>query len=127
MNIIIYEKNIKHTNLQDIKKQYLDRIKKYCNIKIINNKFTRTNKDYIINISRNTSSISSIDFAKKISDLLINGYSNIIFIRDKNLCKNYDYNLSISNLDVSYEMEAILLLEQIYRAFKINNNEVYHK
>jgi 23S rRNA (pseudouridine1915-N3)-methyltransferase len=40
--------------------------------------------------------------------------------------KNADFLLSISKMTFTHEMAVLLLLEQIYRAFKINNNEKYH-
>ena len=39
----------------------------------------------------------------------------------------FDYKLNLSNIKSTFDIKLILLLEQVYRCFKINNGEVYHK
>ena len=89
-------------------------------------------KDYIITLDINGNSISSTEFARKISDTFIS-YSNITFIiggsyglSDKIKCLS-NYKMSFSKLTFPHQLFRVMLLEQIYRAFKINNNEEYHK
>ncbi len=89
-------------------------------------------KDYIITLDINGNSISSTEFASKISDTFIS-YSNITFIiggsyglSDKIKCLS-NYRLSFSKLTFPHQLFRVMLLEQIYRTFKINNNEEYHK
>ncbi|KAF2956779.1 23S rRNA (pseudouridine(1915)-N(3))-methyltransferase RlmH [Marinitoga sp. 38H-ov] len=75
--------------------------------------------------------LSSIDFAKKIETWRI-GKKNISFFiggplgHHEDIKNNADYLLSISKMTFTHEMAVLLLLEQLYRAFKINNNEKYH-
>lgn len=89
-------------------------------------------KDYIITLEINGNELSSIELAKKIVNVF-NTNSNITFIIGgsyglhddiKNLA---NFHLSFSKLTFPHQMFRIMLLEQIYRAFKINNNENYHK
>ena len=127
MNITIYQNSINNELLKPLKTEYINRIKKYCNINIQNEIFSIQNKQYVIRISKKANTISSTDFADKISSILTSGYSHIVFLTDDIISSHDDFEISLTKLKTSYEMEIIMLLEQIYRAFKINNNEVYHK
>ncbi|EHL14808.1 hypothetical protein HMPREF9630_00851 [Peptoanaerobacter stomatis] len=127
MNITIYQNSINNELLKPLKTEYINRIKKYCNINIQNEIFSIQNKQYVIRISKKSNTISSTDFADKISSILTSGYSNIVFLTGDIISSHEDFEISVTKLKTSYEMEIIMLLEQIYRAFKINNNEVYHK
>ncbi|WP_129408461.1 23S rRNA (pseudouridine(1915)-N(3))-methyltransferase RlmH [Marinitoga lauensis] len=75
--------------------------------------------------------LSSVDFANKIEKWRI-GKKNISFFiggplgHHEDIRKNADFLLSISKMTFTHEIAVLLLLEQIYRAFKINNNEKYH-
>lgn len=141
---------IKEKYLQDAILEYKKRISKYTNIEIIelddynydvkktllseyNNIIKVMNKsDYNILLDINGNSLDSISFAKKISDtLIING--NITFIIGGSngvldeLREEVNYRLSFSKMTFPHQLFRVLLLEQIYRAYKINNNEEYHK
>ena len=73
-----------------------------------------------------------MEFAKKISNTFIN-YSNITFViggsygLSEKIKDMANYRLSFSKLTFPHQLFRVMLLEQIYRAFKINNNEEYHK
>ena len=76
--------------------------------------------------------LSSIEFARKIDEIQINN-SNICFIiggsyglsdEIKNMS---NFKLSFSKMTFPHQLFRLILLEQIYRAYKINNNESYHK
>ena len=77
--------------------------------------------------------MDSIEFSKLIEKGSISGGSNISFIigssygLDESLKKECDFRLSISDMTFSHIITRIILLEQIFRAFKIINNETYHK
>ena len=89
-------------------------------------------KDYIITLEIEGKEISSEDFAKKINDTFINN-SNITFIiggsygLDDEIKNLSNFKLSFSKMTFPHQLFRLILLEQIYRAFKINNNEEYHK
>ena len=77
--------------------------------------------------------ITSEKFAEKISDLNLHGISNITFIIggafgiSDEVRKAADFLLSLSEMTFTHQMTRLILLEQIYRAFKINRGEPYHK
>ena len=147
---IICVGKIKENYLKEAILEYKKRISKYTNIEIIelddysyddkktlltehNSILKVMNKsDYNILLDISGNQMDSISFAKKISDTLIIN-SNITFIiggslgvldelRDK-----VNYRLSFSKMTFPHQLFRVLLLEQIYRAYKINNNEEYHK
>ena len=76
--------------------------------------------------------LSSEEFASKIDQLMSN-YSTITFVIggslgvSEELRKRSNFKLKLSPMTFTHQMTRIIILEQIYRAFKINNNEVYHK
>ena len=79
--------------------------------------------------------ISSEILSKKIDYILTCAYSKIVFLllpENKSELNNnqkiyFDYKLNLSNIKSTFDIKLILLLEQVYRCFKINNGEVYHK
>lgn len=76
--------------------------------------------------------ITSEDFAEKLNDLSMN-YSTITFVIggslgvSEELRKRSNFKLKLSPMTFTHQMTRIIILEQIYRGFKINNNETYHK
>lgn len=88
--------------------------------------------EYVIALDISGESISSIEFAKKI-DNVFNSYSKLTFViggsygLSSQVKKRSDYLLSFSKMTFPHQMFRVILLEQIYRAYKINNNESYHK
>ena len=89
--------------------------------------------EYIIALAINGKKLDSIEFANKINDLGIHSNSNICFIigGSLGLCddvlKKANMKLSFSDMTFPHQLMRVILLEQIYRAFRINNNEPYHK
>lgn len=77
--------------------------------------------------------LSSEEFSKEIENLSITGKSNITFIIGGSLgisdsvLKKADKKISFSKMTFPHQLFRIMLLEQIYRSFKIINNETYHK
>lgn len=75
----------------------------------------------------------SEQLAKKLSLWMLQGKSHITFIiggsigLDRQLVKEADYNLCLSNMTFPHQLTRVILLEQIYRCFKIINHETYHK
>ena len=89
-------------------------------------------KDYLITLEIDGIQLSSIELSKKIEELETTN-SNITFIiggsygLDEEVKKLSNYKLSFSKLTFPHQLFRIILLEQIYRAYKIKNNESYHK
>ena len=89
-------------------------------------------KSYIITLEIEGNELSSIEFSNKINGIR-NNYNDITFIiggsyglsdRIKQLS---NYKLSFSKMTFPHQLFRIMLLEQIYRSYKIINNETYHK
>ena len=89
-------------------------------------------KDYIITLEIEGKQLSSIELSKNIEELEITN-PNITFIIGgsyglANEIKNMsNFKLSFSKLTFPHQLFRVILLEQIYRAYKIKNNESYHK
>ena len=89
-------------------------------------------KDYIITLAIEGKSITSTEFATKIDNIFIT-HPNIAFIIGgsygihEDIKKLSNFSLSFSKMTFPHQLFRVLLLEQIYRCFKINNNESYHK
>ena len=75
---------------------------------------------------------SSENLAKKISDWNLNGFSDITFIiggafgLSDEVRQAADFRLSLSPMTFTHQMTRLILVEQIYRAYKINRGEPYH-
>lgn len=75
----------------------------------------------------------SQQLAQKLSAWMLQGKSHITFIiggsigLDRQLVKEAGYSLCLSNMTFPHQLARVILLEQIYRCFKIINNETYHK
>ena len=89
--------------------------------------------EYLIGLDLVKKQPSSEEFAKYIGDKFVLGGANISFVIGgsyglsdelKNRCND---RIGLSNMTFLHQMTRLILLEQIYRAFKINRNEVYHK
>ncbi len=89
--------------------------------------------DYVITLEIKGKELSSEGFAKHISDLALQGKSNVCFViggslglSDK-ILERSNYALSFSNMTFPHQLMKVILLEQIYRAFRIINGHSYHK
>ena len=89
-------------------------------------------RDYVITMEIEGNRLSSLNLAKKI-DTVFNNYSNIVFViggsygLSDSVKNRSNFRLSFSDLTFPHQLFRVMLLEQIYRVFKINNNETYHK
>lgn len=141
---IICVGKVKEKYLRDMIDDYAKRISKYHKIEIIELADSNINKekeellrvintkDYNIVMDIDGNNLSSREFAEKIDKtFLIN--SNITFIIggsdgvSPEIKELANYRLSFSKLTFPHQLFRGILLEQIYRAFKILNNESYHK
>ena len=77
--------------------------------------------------------LDSVELAEKIERLGIDGVSSITFVIGGSLglsdavLKRADYKLSFSKMTFPHQLMRVILLEQIYRAYRIMKNEPYHK
>lgn len=89
--------------------------------------------DFVITLEIEGLQFSSEDFAQKIKDLTNNGTQEIVFVIGsscgigKNVSTRADLKMSMSKMTFLHEFARLILIEQIYRAFKINKGEKYHK
>lgn len=136
---------IKEKYLNDLINDYKTRITKYHKIEIIELKDSNiTNesneilnhlneKDFNICMDINGKEYTSVELSKIIDNTFTNGYGNITFIIGgsdgiNDLVKNKcNLRLSFSKLTFPHGLFRGILLEQIYRSFKILNGETYHK
>ena len=135
---------IKEAFYRDAIAEYMKRLSKYQKVEIIelmdsNIKDEKElilkkidNKDFIITLEIEGKQLSSVEFSELIDKTLINN-SNITFIiggsdgLDDVIKKLSNYKLSFSKMTFPHQLFRVILLEQIYRAFKILHNESYHK
>lgn len=88
---------------------------------------------YVITLEILGKQLSSEDFAEKINEITISGISELVFIIGSScgispkVSQRADFKLSISKMTFLHQFARLLLIEQIYRAFKILKNETYHK
>ena len=91
-----------------------------------------SDKDYIVTLEIEGKQFSSTEFAEKINNIFINN-SNITFIiggsygLHDDIKKKSNLALYFSKFTFPHQLFRVILLEQIYRAFKIIKNESYHK
>ena len=148
---IICVGKIKETYIREAIDEYKKRLSKYTNLEIIelqdegltdiktslkkeSEKIVKyiNSKDYIITLEIEGQQLTSLELARKLDNILsIN--SNITFIiggsygLSEEIKKLSNYKLSFSKMTFPHQLFRVILLEQIYRSFKINNNESYHK
>ena len=91
-----------------------------------------SNDEYVILMDLHGKSIDSVGFANKIEKLFINN-SKITFVIGGSLglgdalLERANEKIKLSDLTFLHQMTRLILLEQIYRSFKILNHETYHK
>lgn len=91
------------------------------------------NNEYLIALDLNKKQYKSEDFAAFLMQKLTENGSSVSFViggsygLSDELKNRSDYSFSLSNLTFTHQMSRLILLEQIYRSFKILKGEVYHK
>ena len=94
---------------------------------------TIKNDSFVITLEINAKQLSSESFAEKINEIEKSGVTELVFIiggangLDQSVINRSDYGLSFSKMTFTHQMVRIVLLEQIYRGFKILKNEPYHR
>lgn len=149
---IIAVGKIKDKHLQSLIDDYLLKINRYHKIEVIevkdeaikdNEKYVLqqeasrvlkniNDNDYVITLDLHGKACDSVEFSKKI-DNTFNNHPRLVFViggslgLGEELIKRSNERLKISDMTFLHGMCRLLLVEQIYRSFKILNNETYHK
>ncbi|MDD6571579.1 MAG: 23S rRNA (pseudouridine(1915)-N(3))-methyltransferase RlmH [Thermoflexaceae bacterium] len=88
---------------------------------------------YVITLAIKGQMLDSVELSKQLDMLSVSGKSDITFIiggslgLDSRVDKRADFALSFSRMTFPHQLMRVILLEQIYRAFRISANEPYHK
>lgn len=156
MNIkIVAVGKIKEQYLKDAIKEYEKRLSPFCSFSVIEVVAEQINDEalcekykeieaekiishikqgsYVITLEILGKSLSSEDFAIKLKDISNAGVNDVVFIiggangLHQKVSSLSNFKLSFSKMTFTHQMIRLLLIEQIYRAFKINNNEKYHR
>lgn len=146
---------IKEKFLKDGIEEFLKRLTPYCSMEIIelnpveikdenliqkaleeesNSILSHIKEDsFVITLEINGKQLSSEELAQKINDITIQGISELVFIIGSScglssiVSKRANFKLSMSKMTFLHQFARLILVEQIYRAFKILKNEKYHK
>lgn len=156
MNIkIIAVGKIKEQYLKDAIKEYEKRLSPFCSFsvaeinaeQILDESLAERYKEieaekilqqvkknsYIITLEIQGKMFSSEDFAEKLNEITYEGVNDVIFIiggangLHKSVSDISNLKLSFSKMTFTHQMVRLLLIEQIYRSFKINAKEPYHR
>ena len=91
------------------------------------------NNDFVINLDLNKKEMDSVSFSEYLIKKLEIGGANITFViggsygLSEELKKRANDSISLSKMTFLHQMTRLILLEQIYRAFKIYHHQTYHK
>ncbi len=145
---------VKDQSLKSLIDEYVKRIKHYHNIEIIDTNDQKIvandsykhikdleakdllakikDSDFVVVLDLKGRELDSIELSNMIDRWLSNG-RDIVFVIGGSLglgeevLKRADYHLCLSKLTFLHQMSKLILLEQIYRSFKILHHETYHK
>lgn len=156
MNVkIVAVGKIKEQYLKDAIKEYEKRLTPFCSFSVVevnaeqildealNERYKELESDRILQQIKPDSFVitleilgkmfSSEDFAQKLKDISNSGVNDITFViggangLHQKVTNISNLKLSFSKMTFTHQMIRMILTEQIYRAFKINNNEKYHR
>lgn len=88
---------------------------------------------YVIALAIEGKMLDSVELSKKLEGIGIAGVSHIVFViggslgLSKQVMNRADFSLSFSPMTFPHQMMRVILLEQIYRSYRIQMNEPYHK
>lgn len=157
MNVtIISVGKLKEKYLRDAIAEYSKRLQAFCNFRIIEldesrlsekssqreieqaletegKNILRNSQGFIFSMCIEGKQLSSEEFAKKFTDIGVSGTSAVTFIIGSSfglsdeVKRKSDFKLSMSKMTFPHQLARVMLAEQIYRAFQINNGGKYHK
>ena len=141
---IICVGKLKENYLKDLVSDYLDRVNKYHKTELVEIKDSDIDKesnqiekyidskDFVVTLEIEGKKMGSQEFARTIDNWITN-YSKIVFVIGgsdgihDSIKRRSNYSLSFSDMTFPHGLFRGFLIEQIYRSFKILNNETYHK
>ena len=145
---------VKEKFYRDAIAEYSKRLSRYCKLEIIevsDEKTTQTEIDivknkegerllknikddaYVFCLAIDGKQLDSVELSQKMDKLMSGGKSHLVFViggalgLSDDVLKRADYKLSFSKMTFPHQLMRVILLEQIYRSFRISNNEPYHK
>ena len=142
---------IKEKFYRDAIAEYSKRLSRYCKLDIIEVADEKTPENasdtvenqirkkeakegaYVFALAIDGREFDSVELSKKIENLGTSGISQIIFLiggslgMSENLLKRADFKLSFSKMTFPHQLMRVILLEQVYRSYRIMNGEPYHK
>ena len=154
---IICVGTLKEKYWKDAVAEYVKRLRPYCRPEIIELKeaklpanaspadelavkeaegreiLSKLEKKYVVTLEIKGKKLSSEKFSEEIEEIGLSGTSDIAFVIGGSLglsdevSKRADFRLSFSDMTFPHQMMRVILLEQIYRAFRISRGEPYHK
>ena len=89
--------------------------------------------DYVIALAIDGKSFDSVTFAEHLGQLAVSGKSNLVFVicgslgLHPSVLSQCDELLSFSAMTFPHQLMRVILLEQLYRSYRIQNHEPYHK
>ena len=89
--------------------------------------------DFVILLDLHGKEIDSVSFSKFLESKMVEGISSFFFViggslgLSKEIIERANFRLSLSPMTFTHQFTRVIILEQIYRAFKIMHHEVYHK
>ena len=156
MNVkIIAVGKIKESYIKDAIKEYEKRLTSFCSFSVVEvaadqindealiDKYKKSEAErilqnikadaFVITLEIKGRRFSSESFAEKIKEISNDGIKELVFViggangLDTSVSSRSNLKLSFSDMTFTHQMIRVLLVEQIYRAFKINANEPYHR
>ena len=149
---------VKEKYLRDAIAEYEKRLGRYCKLELVEVPDERTpdraseaeelliketegqrllrcirDSDYVIALAIEGQMPDSVELAKKIDRLGVQGQSNLCFViggslgLSRDVLERADERMSFSRLTFPHQLMRVILLEQVYRSFRIIHGEPYHK
>ena len=146
---------VKEAFLKDGISEFLKRLVPYCSVEVVELSpieikdenliqkvldeegemiFSHIKPDsYVITLEIAGRQLSSEEFASKINEINITGVNDLVFVIGSScglspiVSQRANFRLSLSKMTFLHQFARLLLVEQIYRAFKILKGETYHK
>jgi len=154
VQITVISNKIKQASLREAEQEYLKRLKNSVRMSLVEVPHARgtaasveetknresqklldkaKSRDFLIVLDEKGKEVSSVKFSGLLSEQMNAGNSSFSFAIggaagwSPEALKRADFVLSLSKMTFPYQMTRLILIEQIYRAFSIINNEPYHK